>query len=55
MSSLGSETFEALVELLDASRRVENALFSGVKRVRFGGNFDVNHRVGVSVLPHGRL
>ncbi len=46
---LAAEALETLIELLDASRRVHNALFASVERMRSARDFNVNHGVGSSI------
>lgn len=46
---LTAEAFETLIELLDASRRVHNALLTSVERMRSARDFNVNHGVGSSI------
>src|SRR5699024_11027903 len=45
----------ATTELLHATGGVEDLLLAGVERVRGGGDVDVDHRVGVAVLPLDRV
>src|SRR5690625_158698 len=55
-SSSGSGLGVPAAELLHASGGVHDLLLTGVERVRRGGDVDVDHRVGVAVLPlHGVL
>src|SRR4030095_6968875 len=48
-SVLLAEVLEALVELLDATGRVHDALLARVERVRLRRDLDVDHRVGDTV------
>jgi len=52
---LVAEALVAVLELLNATSGVHDALLAGVEGVRFRGDFNVNHRVGVAVFPLDRL
>ena len=51
---LVAEALVAVLELLNATSGVHDALLAGVEGVRFRGDFNVNHRVGVAVFPPTR-
>ena len=53
--SLGAEALEALVELLDTTSRVKDALLAGVERVRSTRDLNVDHRVSCTVELDGLL
>lgn len=52
---LRAEALEALVELLDTTGRVHDALLSRVERVRCAGDLNVDDRVRVAIGPLDRL
>lgn len=48
---LAAEALETSIETLDTASGVQDALFTGVERVRGSGDFNIDDRVGISVIP----